>query len=189
MPKAGIWVLPSKHHFLWFPWSLRGSRLGCVAPIGSEGRPLLSLLSVPPSAQPPPVPPLPTPPAPPACYLMTPASPSVGILATPAPSSAGWPWVPPPTGPGQQLRVRTKQRRQVKLPVHSEVTPRLQATGREPAAHRRNACAPASRGAWPSGCGGTVCREAGPWGGRRLAGFFLSSWGCGRHPRRGALCP
>lgn len=117
----------------------------------------------------------------------------MGILATPASFAAGWPWVLPPTGPSQQLCVRTKQRRRVKLPVHSKVAPRL----------------PCASGRWAGAC----CPREGrlhscllrslarrvrhgvqggrPVGRRRLPGFFLSPWGCGGtpHPRPGErLC-
>lgn len=118
----------------------------------------------------------------------------MGILATPASFAAGWPWVLPPTGPSQQLCVRTKQRRRVKLPVHSKVAPRL----------------PCASGRWPGAC----CPREGrlrscllrslarrvrhgvqggrPAGRRRLPGFFLSPWGCGGTPPpppRGAPLP
>ena len=136
---------------------------------------------------PPPVPQLPTPPAPPACCLRTPTFRSSGhsgrscLFLSRLALGPATHWAQP-AAPCQD---KTEEASQAPCPLQGDPAPALclRAAGREPAARGRNVCAPASRGAWPGGHG-AVCREAGPWGGRRLAGFFLSPWGCGRTPSR-----
>lgn len=184
-PEAGVWVSPPRHPFLWFQRSFAGSTVGCFQPFGSEGRPSRHFSVSTPS--PPTAHPTRT-----TCLLsQDPPFPSSGhsghscLLSRLALGPATH-WAQP-AAPCQD---KTEEASQAPCPLQGDPAPALclRAAGREPAARGRNVCTPASRGAWPGGRG-AARREAGPLGGRRLAGFFLSPWGCGRTPAREHLCP